>query len=364
MSRRVLVFPGGMPKSIEYANQLRSQTVEVVGASSLRFDNAKAHYDSWRFLPFITEPNFSDELAKVILEFEISEIYTPNLVVWNFLSSELSKIVPGVELANRSPVDDALEGYRKSLSKARSTLRSSLQIASSAVHHPAMSDITMASLYRYADLIPGMCDDDKIHAMLEIFRYSVKGDVVEIGSWWGKSAYVLAMLARHFRVGALLCIDPWDDALLVQDEKVVDSGSAAISASEALDVFKIGMIPFSDGQINFVRLPSVVAAAQFQPELVVTSDAFGSTNYEGNISILHIDGNHAFEAVFADLRAWSPYVVGGGWIILDDYIWPYGDGPKLVGDMLLQHHQAAIEVCFVMGTALFVQLKNPIAFQV
>src|SRR5258707_10756515 len=49
---------------------------------------------------------------------------------------------------------------------------------------------------RYADIIPGMCDDDKFHALLETARYSVNGDIVEIGSWWGKSAFILARLAR------------------------------------------------------------------------------------------------------------------------------------------------------------------------
>jgi hypothetical protein len=58
--------------------------------------------------------------------------------------------------------------------------------------HPMPSNIELADLYRYADLIPGMCEDERFHVLLKIACHSVKGDIVEIGSWWGKSAFILA----------------------------------------------------------------------------------------------------------------------------------------------------------------------------
>ena len=39
------------------------------------------------------------------------------------------------------------------------------------------------------------------------------------------------------------------------------------------------------------------------------------------IAILHIDGNHSYNAVKADIESWGEFVVDGGWIIFDGYIW-------------------------------------------
>jgi hypothetical protein len=84
----------------------------------------------------------------------------------------------------------------------------------------------------------------------------------------------------------------------------------------------------------------------------------GSTDYSGHIAILHIDGNHSYASAKADVLAWSGFVVAGGWIIIDDYIWPYGDGPKRVGDEFLTENKEKIAVSFVIGSALFLQLDR------
>ena len=49
--------------------------------------------------------------------------------------------------------------------------------------HPMPSNIELADLYRYADLIPGMCEDEKFHVLLEIACHSVKGGGSRLSSW-------------------------------------------------------------------------------------------------------------------------------------------------------------------------------------
>jgi len=295
-------------------------------------------------------------LKRAIAEFDIAEIYTPNIVVWNHLDQMLAKLAPGVVLANSSPVDEVLGGYRQAITKAQYFAANQLSIASEVASRPLPSNAELAGLCRYADLIPGMCDDDKFHALLEIARYSVKGDIVEIGSWWGKSAFILARLAQCFEIGKLLCVDPWADEHLLQGEKMVDSVSAQVSAEEAFAVFQIGLLPFNANHINYLRMPSVDGAERYAKDRTVNTGEFGCTEYSGNISILHIDGNHAYEAAKADVEAWAGFVVDGGWIIIDDYVWPYGDGPRRAGDELLDDIRSRISSAFVMGTALFIQL--------
>ena len=43
----------------------------------------------------------------------------------------------------------------------------------------------------------------------------------------------------------------------------------------------------------------------------------------------------------------------GGWVIFDDYLWPYGDGPKKVGDDFVDANQSKIASAFTMGGGAF-----------
>jgi len=357
MNKPVLIFPAGMPRALEFLQKCIKEEKTVIGASSLGYDASRERYPAWVHLPYVTDPEFDGALRRAVIEFDIGEIYTPNIVVWNHLSQILGTLIPGVVLANASPVDEVLRGYRAALSKAEYLMANQLPLTSCIPQRHQLSRIEVTSLCRYTDLIPGMCDDDKFRALYESLRYSVDGDIVEIGSWWGKSAFILAWLARCFEIGKLLCVDPWANEHLIQNEEMVDSGSRQVSADEALSVFQIGLLPFNAKHINYLRMKSVDAAVYYGIKRSVSTESFGNTEYAGHIAILHIDGNHAYEAAKADVESWGKFVVGGGWLIIDDYIWPYGDGPRRVGDEFLESNRSRVTTAFVMGTALFIQLS-------
>lgn len=316
----------------------------------------------WLYLPYITQPEFDAALEQAIVDVDIGGIYSPNIVVWNYLNHALKKIAPSVVLVNSSPVNAELAGYRAAHDHACALLKKPLPLATNLVRKPPVSEIELAALFRHADLIPGMCDHEKFCVLCEIARRSPSGDIVEIGSWWGKSAFILARLAHCYHLGKLLCVDPWSNEHLVQhDEKgLVDSGSAQVDAEEALRVFEINLLPYNFNHVNYLRMPSTEGAKHYREYRSASTEAFGTTNYCGHIAILHIDGNHSYVAAKADILCWSGFVVKGGWIIVDDYIWPYGDGPQRVGDEFLAEHNANIDVAFVMGSALFVQMATPV----
>lgn len=236
-----------------------------------------------------------------------------------------------------------------------------MPLASAVVPQAPLSQIEAAALLRHADVMPGMCDHDKIRALCEIARRCPQGDIVEIGSWCGKSAFVLLRLALHYGIGKLLCVDPWSSGEIVRNDAggLVDSitDSVDLAIEQALPVFQLNLLPYAKGDLNYLRMPSVEAATRYRTRNPVESEAFGSTPYDGRIALLHIDGNHGLESVTADLAAWGDLVKPQGWIIFDDYFWPYGDGPKTVGDGFLREKAETIASAFVMGSALFVQLK-------
>ncbi len=358
--RPILIFPAGMPRSLEYLQKCLRDGQSVIGASSLEYDVSRDKYPQWLYLPYITHSDFDNALKQAIIDFDIAGVYSPNFVVWNYLNRVLKEIAPSIVLENTSPVNAELDGYRAAQCHAHALIKNPLPLSVKEIAKPSISEIELSSLFRHADLIPGMCDHEKLCVLCEIARYSPCGDVVEIGSWWGKSAFILARLAHCYNIGNLLCVDPWSNEHLVQhDEKgLVDSGSAEMDANEAINVFEINLLPYNFNHINYLRMPSVEGAKHYSQHKNATTASFGSTNYSGHIAILHIDGNHSYAAAKADIVSWGHFVVKGGWIIFDDYIWPYGDGPQRVGDEFLVDNHDNIDVAFVMGSALFVQIAS------
>lgn len=359
-NKPILIFPGGMPRSLEYLQKCLRDGQAVIGASSLDYDVAQEQYPAWIHLPFVTQAEFNESLAQAILQFNIGGVFSPNPVIWDHLNRTLQDIAPGTPLVNESPVNTELSGYRTAQHHARAVFNQPLPIASNTSAQPSLSLIELSALFRHAALIPGMCDHEKFCVLCEIARHSPRGDVVEIGSWWGKSAFILARLSQGYNIGHLLCVDPWSNEHLVQNDasSMVDRVSAQVDAAEALEIFKINLIPYNHNNINYLQLPSTEAAKHYSQQTSVDTPAFGITDYCGHIAILHIDGNHNYAAAKADILSWSDYVVKGGWIIVDDYIWPYGDGPQRAGDEFLTDNQSSIDVAFVMGSALFIKIKN------
>lgn len=349
-----------MPRAVAFLNNCLKQKKDVVGASSLLQDTSRSQYPKWAHLPYVNQPNFAAALVDVIGRHGITEIYSANPVVWDVLKSTLPTIAPGVELLGESPAAEMLAGHRSSTHIANLLWRHRDFLAMNDLACSRMRSEEFTALVRHADAIPGMCDHQKLLTLSEIFRLAPPGDVVEIGSWWGKSAFILAHLGRRYHVGNLLCIDPWSDAHLVQEDKLVDDASAEMSAEEAHQVFLTNLLPYNSDNINFIRMPSVEGAACYRASSIVSSDAFGETRYSGRISVLHIDGNHALNAVDDDTKAWAGLVMDGGWIVFDDYKWAYGDGPKVVADAFILANRPDVACAFFTGGALFVQLAKSI----
>jgi cephalosporin hydroxylase len=346
-----------MPRSLAYLETGLAEGRRVIGASSLGHDPVRSQFPEWVYLPYITAPDFDEALSRAIAQHDITGIFTPNPVVWDYLDRCIRTAFPGVRLINSSPVESEVAPYRKALQFADSVTTEPLAVAAEGTAKPSLSRLDMAALYHHADGIPGMCDHEKIRALCEIFRHAPSGDVVEIGSWWGKSAFVLSRLAMRYCVGKLLCVDPWSQENLVQkDEKgLVDR--VVVNADEALTVFQINLLPYANESVNYLRLPSVQASVEYRRSPNVASPSFGETRYAGRIAVLHVDGNHSYESARADIAAWSDLVLPGGWIVIDDYVWPYGDGPRRVGDEFLAEASQRLEVSFVMGSALFIRIS-------
>ena len=170
VSRPILIFPGGMPRSLEYLQKGLRDGQAVIGASSLDYDVSQEQYPAWLHLPFVTSPEFDAALKQAIADFDIGGIYSPNPVIWDHLNRALKEIAPGITLVNESPVSVELSGYRTARNHARALLDKSLPLDSNLAAKPSIPEIELASLFRHAGLIPGMCDHEKFCVLCEIAR--------------------------------------------------------------------------------------------------------------------------------------------------------------------------------------------------
>lgn len=116
----------------------------------------------------------------------------------------------------------------------------------------------------------------------------------EIGVWEGAFS---EMLCKGIPNLSLICVDPWriqQDYVEVKKNQSDRMNAAHDKAVQRLQSF----------DCKFMRMTSLEAA-----ELVP----------DGSLDFVYIDGNHLFNHVLADLKAWSPKVRAGGFVAGHDY---------------------------------------------
>jgi predicted O-methyltransferase YrrM len=126
------------------------------------------------------------------------------------------------------------------------------------------------------------------------------GAIVEIGSWQGRSTAWLAAGSQARNREHVYAVDTFDGgpALKAEDYPILkDQGTTYHLFAENLE--RVGVID----HVEPMMCDSVTAAKRWDGRA---------------IRLLFIDGDHSYQAVKADLEAWLPYVIGGGYVVFDD----------------------------------------------
>jgi SAM-dependent methyltransferase/glycosyltransferase involved in cell wall biosynthesis len=125
--------------------------------------------------------------------------------------------------------------------------------------------------------------------------------IVEIGSFMGLSAIVMAhaLIANQNEGARLYCVDTWQGSPEHQQMQVVKE-------KQLYDIFIRNIQDAGvDHLICPIRKRSTEAAADFADE---------------SVDLIFIDGDHSFEACYADLKAWYPKLKSGGILIGHDCV--------------------------------------------
>lgn len=357
-SGAVLIFPFGVPGTYEFAEECRLQGRRVVCASSQRWDPLRKMAGEWRWLPYFNAPDFANELQSLLIDCSVTEIFCSHSMVWRLLRDN-----PGLYEGRAALLET--QGWLRDFVPFRVAERlARLSQSETAVPTIDVPDHVLNAIFLTTQRLPGWCSADKLATFALIFADLPKGDIVEIGVWCGKSASALAILNNHFNVGSLLCVDPWSRQEVQQAEDAgVNSAMLTFDMDEVFRHFLAAMTTVGAGRANYLRMTSVAAASEFAKDGPIISQEFGATAYAGKIALLHIDGNHDTAKVIEDLVLWGNSIVPGGWLVIDDYIHAWGQGPKVIGDRLLECGADSILCSFVAGTALFIQIGSRLELQ-
>lgn len=147
-----------------------------------------------------------------------------------------------------------------------------------------------------------------------IVRHNLK-NAVEIGVWKGKSLLAIAngMLVTK---GKVTGIDPWEFRSCFNeipwDKKLIDH-------------IMYNLVKDQEGLDNiYNKLMEIIKTSNLHMiEIIRDKSENVYKKFEINsVDLLHIDGNHDEEFVCNDIANYFPLVISGGFIVMDDCIWP------------------------------------------
>ena len=350
----ILVFPSIVEASVQFAGEARFWGRRSVGASSLDIDPNAGRFDAWEQLPFIGDPDFFRVLEAVIEKQNVTAIFTPHAATFNMLERELPRRFPRLQLMGGSPFERQMGRVRAALAEGQAGIEAATAFSKQTC--PLSLEFVSALLLQ-VETIYGECAREKIHALCGIIPFAPKGDVIEIGSLFGKSSYVLNRVAAQCGIGATLCIDPWNTDLSIQHDAPDNIQQTSFKWDWDLvqKGFLVGMLGCVAPPFNYQRATSGQAFDSYTCGSI-TSPEFGTTLLAGRISVLHIDGNHDEAAVAEDFTRWSEHLLPNGWIIFDDYEWPHGNGPRNIADRAIVAYGSRIRHSFIAGGAMFLNV--------
>jgi len=165
--------------------------------------------------------------------------------------------------------------------------------------------------------IPGMVTPRSGQILYALCAFQeVRGDVVEIGSWQGRSTSFLARAVLDSGNGRFFAIDHFkgnagkEASYVVGKQDLSDLKHNFLSNMKSLNL---------DSSVNLLDMTTIEAAGKFR---------------RGQIRFLFVDGNHSYAGVSEDIKLFFPLLSSGAIIVFDDFSDAFPGLLKAVGEVL------------------------------
>lgn len=360
----LLVFPIDVDSSMPVVRHARMLGMRVIGASSVTPLRSVEAVDDCIALPYISDAGFDDALRMALRTHAVTHLVTMHVGVWAHFA-RLSESDAQIRQVFRGAHPTQQQWHVFSPSQRWASQQHHDNLAeylprSGGTAAPPLSIAEYSSLHRGFLRTYGQCDVAKLEALCALARVAPPGDIVELGVFYGRSAYALARLAHAYGLGATVCVDSWGTARVVDQGEAAGVLNASQSAYDQQAVFHefLALATEVPG-MSYIRDEAVFAVDTYRAAAtagVLATPELRAVPLTGAIAVLHVDANHRYDQVRRDVEAWEPLVQPGGWIIFDDYQWAFGDGPRRVGDELLE--TGRFDCAFAWSDSLFMR-KRP-----
>jgi predicted O-methyltransferase YrrM len=240
-------------------------------------------------------------------------------------------------------------------------------------------DVTRPMIAQLEELVrdvPGWTPIDQLYTLftLTLASAELEGDVIEVGSWCGRSAIVLGRAARLAGDSKVICVD-----LFPEKKDWRQNADGTYSFQVVIDGKRYGgyeeqtvwkeAYETQTGKIYerydrvFDCFQETVAARglqdvirPFKGDLEAMLAAAGPGM---KCRLAFLDGDHGYEAVCNDIRRIDECLVPGGWICFDDAFTVYEGVNRAITEKVLGNPR--YERCQQMTRKLFVARKKEAA---
>jgi len=221
--------------------------------------------------------------------------------------------------------------------------------------------------------VPGWSPLDQLYTLFAVAYLSPRlaGDIVEVGSWCGRSTVALGLAARMVGDTLVHCIDlfprkgDWtrnDDGSYSFE---VEVGGRRIAGYREQTVWqepfekeivplyekREGILPIFLDTVERSGLSDLVRPFRGDTDLWRASLPAGF-----RCRLAFIDGDHGYEAVCRDIRNIDPLLVEGGWICFDDAFSSYDGVDRAIRELILGN--PSYEMCCQMTRKFFMARKT------
>ncbi|MBP7253294.1 MAG: class I SAM-dependent methyltransferase [Alphaproteobacteria bacterium] len=356
MSRKVLLFPALLLEAVRIKVLAAERGETVIAAATSVDESGLKLFPQHVMLPHLTDAEFKSALRALLVSESIAHIYSPHARCYHEISLILKEeglpvtLSSGMQQLHAALIYDGLRA-------AAAPVHASY--ANRPMRRAAMPLDHLVALLHVVTPIVGQSHFLKLATLAMLAADFPEGDCIEIGVAAGRSLVFFSLLMQYYHLGVTVGIDPWTNFSIKQDVSSLDAKMLEEQAvwDRGVQTLHMTLLPYARQDLAFVRQTSAEAYQHYASQRLMGTQPLGPIQTAGRIGVLHVDGNHTEEKATEDLALWTPHLVPGAWVIVDDYLWDYGDGPRLAIDAWLKQNASRVAEHFVVDKAKFVKMK-------
>lgn len=199
--------------------------------------------------------------------------------------------------------------------------------------------------------VPGWSPSDQLFALFNLVHFTeAEGDILELGSWCGRSASVLGLAAKMNGIKKVYCVD-----LFPEKTDWRKNADGTYSFSVSIDGQRVGayeeqtvwaepyereIAPLYEENYGILDIFKKTIARNGLTDIVIPFK--GDLNFfvrnapEGfKCKLAFVDGDHGYDAVCNDIENVEKYLVTGGWICFDDAFSSYEGVNQAITDKII-----------------------------